>query len=344
MKSPVRLRYPKTHAAGAVLMGIVVAACGVTPPQVWFGAQSPGPVVSAQARSTSTAVGSAPAAQSAPTSSATPPARTPSPGNLSLPDFSHVYLIVMENKEGSSIIDNPAAPYINGLAHQYGLAANYSAVGHPSEPNYLVLVSGSTNGVTDDGIYNLAARSVFDEIDASGRTWHVAEQNDRGGCFTGSTSSGGPDGPGTYARKHNPAISFTSISTNPALCARITDLHSFDLASASFNWVEPNLCNSMHDCSIATGDGWLASFLPGLLASNAYRSAGVIFLTWDEGSSNLGGGGRVATIVISPLAKAGFTSVVAHDHYSLLRTIQDAWGLPCLAHTCSANDLRELFR
>jgi phosphatidylinositol-3-phosphatase len=99
----------------------------------------------------------------------------------------------------------------------------------------------------------------------------------------------------------------------------------------------------MHDCSIATGDGWLASFLPGLMASNAYR-AGVIFLTWDEGSSNLGGGGRVATIVISPLAKAGFTSEVAHDHYSLLRTIQEAWGMPCLAHTCSANDLREFFR
>ena len=51
-----------------------------------------------------------------------------------------------------------------------------------------------------------------------------------------------------------------------------------------------------------------------------------------------------ATIVISPLVKAGFVSNTAHDHYSLLRTIQVAWSLPCLAHSCQANTLAEFFK
>ncbi len=266
------------------------------------------------------------------------------PHPAAIPDFSHIELIVFENKEESAIIGNPAAPYFNQLAKTYGLATNDTAIGHPSQPNYLALAAGSTGGVTDDGLHDLGQPSVFDEIEASGRTWQVAAQNDHPGCFTGEIASGGQDGSGTYARKHNPAISFTAISRHPARCARIGDLHGFDPAAASFSWIVPNLCNTMHDCSIATGDAWLARFLPATLASPAYQRDGLVLITFDEGTTNAGGGGRIATIVISPLGKPAFASDVAHDHYSLLHTIQVAWGLPCLAHTCSANDFREFFR
>ncbi len=270
-----------------------------------------------------------------------PPGASPAGG---IPDFSHIYLIVLENKEGSAVLGNARAPYLNRLARTYGLAANYDAIAHPSQPNYLALASGSTDGVSDDGVHDLGVASIFDQIEASGRTWQVAAQDDRTGCYTGASASGGQDGSGTYARKHNPAISFTSISRNPVRCARITDFRHFDPAAASFTWIVPNLCNTMHDCPVATGDAWLASFLPSILASPAYLQGGLVLLTFDEGSTNLGGGGRVATIVISPLARAGFSSAVQHDHYSLLRTIEDAWRLPCLAHACTANDLGEFFR
>jgi phosphatidylinositol-3-phosphatase len=267
-----------------------------------------------------------------------------SPLATGLPDFSHIYLIVLENKEDSSIIGNAQAPYLNRLARTYGLATNYNAIGHPSQPNYLVLASGSTGGVRDDANHDLSQPSVFDQVEASGRTWQVAAQNDRLGCYTGATARGGPDGPGTYARKHNPAISFSAISRSPTRCARITDFSHFDPAAASFNWIVPNLCNTMHDCSIATGDAWLGSFLPSILASPAWLQGGLILLTFDEGTTNDGGGGRVATIVISPLGRPGFSSAVAHDHDSLLRTIEDAWRLPCLAGACQANDMAEFFR
>jgi acid phosphatase len=99
----------------------------------------------------------------------------------------------------------------------------------------------------------------------------------------------------------------------------------------------------MHDCSTAHGDAFLRRFLPRILTSPAMAGS-LLVVTWDEGVGRLGGGGRVATVVIGPSVKRGFRSATRHSHYSLLRTIQDAWGLGCLNRTCSANDLREFFR
>ena len=91
----------------------------------------------------------------------------------------------MENEEAKSIIGNASAPYINALIAQYGLATNYTAVAHPSEPNYIALFSGSTFGVTDDGTHNLPGKNLADQIEAKGRDWRVYEQNlPDAPCFT----------------------------------------------------------------------------------------------------------------------------------------------------------------
>jgi hypothetical protein len=278
-----------------------------------------------------------------PTSGATPGAASAPPAG-SIPEFAHVFVVVMENKEAGAIIGSPQAPYINGLARRYGLATDYRAVAHPSEPNYLALWSGSTQGVGNDGIHDFGSGATLaDQLEAAGRSWHVAAENVPPGCYTGATASGGADGVGTYARKHEPAISWTSVSGDPQRCARITDLSHFNPDLGNLWFIAPNLCHDMHDCSIATGDAFLKAWLPRILDSPAFAD-GVVFLTWDEGTTSAGGGGRVATIVISPLAKAGLTSAVPHTHYSLLRTIEEGFGLPCLAHACDANDLREFFR
>jgi Phosphoesterase family. len=277
--------------------------------------------------------------------SAPTPSPSPTPTGGGLASVKHVFVILMENEEASSIIGNAAAPYINSLAATHGLATNYTAVAHPSEPNYLALWSGSTQGVTDDGVYNFGSGTTLaDQIEASGRSWHVAAQNVRQSCYTGASASGGEDGTGTYARKHEPAISWTSVARNPARCANIVDFTHFDPNLGNYWFIAPNMCNDMHDCSIATGDAFLASFMPKILASAAYADGGLIVLTWDEGSSRTGGGGKVVTIVLSPLGKAGFSSATAHTHYSLVRTIEDAWSMPCLAHACSANNLSEFFK
>jgi hypothetical protein len=329
--------------AAAIVALLLLLALGI--------AQLPAPGAGPAPGTASASPGGSEAALSLlPTAGATPtltagPAPSPSPAPApTLPALGHVFLIVMENKEAGSIIGSGQAPYINSLAARYGLATNYVAVAHPSEPNYLALWSGSTQGVTDDAVHDFSTgRTLADQLEAHGRAWHVAAQNVPLGCYTGATASGGEDGPGTYARKHEPAVSWRSVSGSRDRCARITDFSHFDPNLGDLWLIVPNLCNDMHDCSIATGDRFLRSFLPTILRSAAFAD-GVVFLTFDEGTSGAGGGGKVATLVISPLAKPRFTSAVRHTHYSLLRTIEAAWGLPCLANACAANDLREFFR
>ncbi len=256
--------------------------------------------------------------------------------------FRHIYVIVMENKGYENIVGNADAPYINSLIATYGLATNYSGVAHPSEPNYLALFSGSTQGIADDANHDFAGQNLADQLEAAGKTWKVFAQNVPPDCFTGAAASGGDDGAGTYARKHEPAISFTDISTAPARCANITDFSHFDPAAADFEFIAPNMCNDMHDCSVATGDAFLSKFVPTILNSPAWQAGGVLFIVWDEGEGAFASN-HVPALVISPAVPKGFQSDVAHDHYSLLRTIEDAWGLGCLNKTCSANNMNEFF-
>src|SRR5437588_3738616 len=327
------------------------------------GTPTPHPTSSAHATPTPSASLKPTAAPSAtPKPTATPtPAPTPTPRPTStptptptptptLPTFSHVFTIVMENEESSSLIGNSAAPYINGLANSYGLATQYYGVSHPSLPNYLAMTAGSTFGITSDCTTCwVGATNLADQIEGSGRTWKAYLEGMPSPCFVGDAYP--------YMQKHNPWIYYNDIRTNAARCAAhvvpFTQLGT-DLASGSvpnYVWITPNMCNDMHDCSIATGDNWLRSQVPAILNSAAFRNGGVLFITWDEGSTNAGcctnaAGGHIVTLVISPLARTGFQSSVAETHYSLLRTIEDSWNMPRLGGagcTCTVA-MREYFR
>ena len=128
--------------------------------------------------------------------------------------------------------------------------------------------------------------NVFDQVTASGRTWKAYQQGNPGNCFTGSSSSAVVDGvgkSGSYVRKHNPAISYTSISGNAAACANITNLASFDPAAANFEFITPNMINDMHDGTVADGDNFLKAFLPKITGSPAFANS-VVYVTFDEGT------------------------------------------------------------
>ncbi len=276
-----------------------------------------------------------------PLGTATPtPVPTPTP---KMPGLRHVYLVIMENEDYSAVVGSGQAPYINGLIGRYALATNYSSVAHPSQPNYVALFSGSTQGVADDNVHDISGTNLVDQLESNGRTWRVYAQNYPGGCFTGDVAQNGPDGSGTYARKHNPAISFTDISGNPARCANIRPFSAFDPAAADFELIIPNLCNDMHDCGVPAGDRFLSSFVPKITDSPAFAGS-VLFIVWDEGrDTGAPRGGRVPAIIVSPMVKPGSTSGRAFDHYALLRSIEDALGLGCLAATCQSGNMAELF-
>jgi phosphatidylinositol-3-phosphatase len=308
------------------------------------------------ARSIAPSPSETPGPTAAPTPTATPmlsptgtptgtPTPTPTAAGRPIPDFAHIYVIVLENREYGSIVGNPDAPYLNGLVDTGGLATNFHGVTHPSLPNYLALFAGTTFGIRDDGTHDIDARSLADQLEDHGRTWRVYAQNVPSSCSTVATASGGIDlvgAAGVYARKHEPAISFTGISRDSSRCARIDRLAAFDPVAADFELIVPNMTNDMHDGSIAQGDAFLRAFVPRIMDSAQFANS-VLVVTFDEGTTDSGGGGRIATVLVSPRVAAGTRSGVEHDHYSLLRTVENAWSLGCLANSCDANDLRELF-
>ena len=259
-----------------------------------------------------------------------------------LPRFAHIWLIVMENRDYGQVIGSPDSPYTNQLATTYGLATEYYAITHGSQPNYIGLFSGAQYGVTGGSTPNLVEPNLADQIEAAHLTWKVFAENFPGDCYNGVTASGGADGPGTYVRRHVPAIAFRDIRKSPARCANIMDFLHLDPAVANFELIVPNLTDDGHDGSSQEADAFLRRFVPGITGSSAWKDGGVLFIVWDEGKET--GDNHVVALVISPLVSRGFRSIVRHDHYSLLRTIEDAWGLPCLINACQANTVAEFFR
>jgi acid phosphatase len=269
------------------------------------------------------------------------PPPTPSPSPASALGINHVVVVWLENEEATGVTA-ATMPYLFGLAMRYGRADAYYGVGHPSLPNYLAVWSGSTQGVIDDGMHDLGAPSLSSQMAAAGRSWRTYAQDypSTSGCHTGSSYSGGPDGPGvagTYARKHDPAMSFMAVSTT-SQCSNIEPLAKFD-PSANVAFVVPNLCNDGHDCSLATADDFLKAFVPKVTGAADWAHT-LLVISFDEGSTSTNGGGRVFTAVIRD-GLSGVVSTTTHTHYSLLRTIQNLNGLACLANSCGANTLSE---
>jgi hypothetical protein len=237
----------------------------------------------------------------------------------------------MENENLGSIIGSSSAPYINSLANAYGLATDYSAISHPSLPNYIALTSGSDQGITDDSdpsSHPLSVPSIFSQLTAGAS--RSLEQN--------MTASCGRSNAGEYAVRHNPETYYTNLGTD---CANYdVPLGALPDTSARFTFVTPNLINDMHDGTIADGDSFLAAFVPELLATPQYRTGSTaIFITWDEGSDS---SNQVPCIVISPYTH-GVKDATAYTHYSLLRTTEELLGLPLLANAATANSMRGKF-
>jgi acid phosphatase len=269
-------------------------------------------------------------------------ATTPAAARAPLPAFSHVVLVVFENKERLAVAGNPEAPTFAALARRYASLSHYDAVAHPSLPNYLALFSGSTDGVTSDCTTCIVhTRSLADTLTSAGRSWKVYAEGLPSRGFTGASS-------GEYAKKHDPAVYFASVLDRPASLRRIVpfgrlaaDVRRRTLPD--FSLVVPNVCNDMHDCSVATGDRWLRANIVPLLASSALRG-GAIFVTFDEGTSDEGGGGNVETLVLGPLVRRGASDPAPADHFSLLRTIEQAWHLPLLARSATAAPITGIWR
>jgi phosphatidylinositol-3-phosphatase len=267
------------------------------------------------------------------------------------PGYKHVIWIWMENHSYNSIIGSSRAPYVNSLATECGLAANYHNVSHPSLPNYVSATSGlgyraiakfdrDCNPVP--GCVTPAA-SIFGQ----GETWKAYQESMPSNCHKANS--------GKYAVRHNPLPYFTRLrgcATFDVPYARLAgDLSAGRLPAFSF--VTPNLIDDMHNSSVAVGDKWLAANLPAILTSHEYTSGSTaVFITWDEGEGGTATkcatnttdvGCHVATIVISPSTRRGTRSAKLFNHYSLLGTAEQLLGLPALGKAASSPTMTSAF-
>lgn len=286
-----------------------------------------------------------------------------------VPAYDHIFVVIEENHAYNQIIGNPAAPTINQLATTYGLATNYFGVSHPSEPNYVALGGGNLFGVNSDNYYytqEVNAPSLAQQLDAANLSWKGYFQSMPYPGYTDvcfPRCNGSPDRDALYASKHNPFINFTPVQSNPAdLAAMVPDTQLTKNASKgrlpSFAWIVPDECTDMHgsppDCVdsgpsggvgdnqlLAAGDAYVANVVSTITGSSQWSTGNnAIVVVWDEGNGTQGccdgkpGGGPVAAIVITSHGPRGLKDNTPYNHYSLLQTIQMAFGLGCLQNTC----------
>jgi hypothetical protein len=278
----------------------------------------------------------------------------------SVSPYDHIFVIMEENHEYSQIIGSKNAPNINGWANTYGLATSYDAVTHPSEPNYVALMGGSYFGIQDDNAWTthkINAPDLTSQLEGAGKTWKGYFQNMPTAGFTGTCAPS--NNFCYYASKHNGAINYDVVNGSPSELARETPIAQLttDLAGTlpNFAVIVPDQCHDMHGgvgtCAatsnaklVSAGDKYAAG-LVGQITGASFWGQGnnAVVIVFDEGSTNVGGGGHVAAVVITSKGPRALKDGGAYTHYSLLGTIEAAFGVGCLLNTCTANLMAPLF-
>jgi hypothetical protein len=237
--------------------------------------------------------------------------------------FDRVIFVVFENTSYKETIKQP---FFAKLAKRGALFSNFTAHAHHSQPNYIALTSGSMHGVEENQNVNLNKKNIVDLLEARGISWKVYAEGYPGNCFTGGSRGG-------YARKHNPFISYVNIQKNPKRCKNIVNAVEFDKDGAAgalpeYVFYIPDNNNSGHDSGVAFADKWYQKKFSKYVSDEKFMKETVLVSTFDESS----GGDKknhIYTSIVGPEVKPGVYDK-GLNLYSLLRLVQDNWGLGSL--------------
>ena len=300
---------------GGGLVGCLAAGCAAGPP---------GPAAPSSAPAPAAPAVSSPATQAAAAA-----------GGVSK------ILVIMEENHGTAEVFPSGMPYLWHLARRYGYASDWSAITHPSLPNYLAIFSGSAfNDPPDCGPgpgCAYPAPSVFGQALALGKTARSYEESMPVPCDRSDS--------GTYAVRHNP---WAYVPGETAAC-RSGDVPAGApsggaLASAvragtlpSVGLITPNLVNDAHDGTLGQADAWLRRWIPVIMSGPDWRHGRLaIAIVFDEGDPGL----LVPFVLIAP-GLSGAVTRQPLDHYALTRLIDQVIGAPPLRQAASAPGLAQ---
>jgi phosphatidylinositol-3-phosphatase len=249
-----------------------------------------------------------------------------------MPRPDHVVVVVMENRDYGEVIGASSAPYINGLAAQGALFTASYAVALGSEPNYRALFSGATQGDPSGSCpETFPAENLGHELAVAGLSFAGFSESMPSDGFTGCAS-------GSYVRAHNPWVDFSNVAPGANLTFADFPLDYSRLPTVAF--VSPNLCDDMHDCPVGTGDSWLQANMDGYVQwAKSHNS--LLVLTWDEGGAT-GGTNQIATLFVGAHVRPGQYGETI-SHYSVLRTLEDMYGLPYAGQTTSVTPITDIW-
>ena len=251
-----------------------------------------------------------------------------------VPRPDHVVIAIEENRNFDEMIGSPDAPYINWLASQGAVFTDYYALGRPSQPNYIGLFSGSFQGVYDNSVpHTFDAPSLGGNLIKAGFEFGAYSEDLPFPGYEGVSWDG-------YVRRHAPWVNFTDVppTTHRPFTDFPADYH--DLPDLAF--VVPNLVNGMHDDTVARGDAWLKQHLdPFVRWAQTHNS--LFILTWDEANFfPEDNNNRILTLMVGPMVKPGLYNERV-DHYGLLRTLEEMWGLPLLGASATARSITQVW-
>jgi acid phosphatase len=246
-------------------------------------------------------------------------------------------MVIEENKSHKQIIGNMVAQYINQLANEGALFTQSFGVAHPSQPNYLALFSGSTHGVPDNRcLRSLSGDNLASELRKKGLTFGIYSESMPSVGYTGCEY-------GHYQRKHNPAVNWQGKNIPPEMNMPFSMFPSDYSKLPTISIVVPNQLNDMHDGNtldaIIQGDRWLRQNLDSYLQWARTHNS-LLIVTWDEDDDS--SANQIATIFVGPMVTPGrYNNRI--DHYDVLRTITEMYGLTALGRSANARPIFEIW-
>jgi acid phosphatase len=251
-----------------------------------------------------------------------------------VPTPKHVVIVIEENHSYSDIIGSSSqSAYFNQLAGEGASFTSSHAITHPSEPNYMALFSGSTDGLSSDACpVTSSAANLGSELLAAGDTFKGYSE---GLPSTGSTVCTS----GKYARKHSPWINFSNVPASDSLPFTSFPASGNYSSLPTLSFVIPNLSDDMHDGTISQANTWLKDNLSAY-ATWAQSNDSLLIVTWDE--DDYSENNQIPTIIVGQGVKAGQYSENV-NHYSVLATLEKMYGLTPVGASASATPITDIW-